>query len=112
MIRLVANRLLNWKSTADERSTMTAGCMLAIGSALVTSLMLFINGSLVMAIVSAVQRTSPSWAGSVQLSQFLLFTVPVLFVILEWMMIDYVRTRIRHRRFRNPTREQISEPKT
>ncbi|MGB7325095.1 MAG: hypothetical protein WBD31_09500 [Rubripirellula sp.] len=87
-----------WKSSADERSTMTAGCLLAIGSALVTSLMLFINGSLVMAVISAAQRSGPSWAANVQLSQFLLFTIPVVLVVIEWMMIDYVRTRTRQRR--------------
>ncbi|TWU60390.1 hypothetical protein Poly51_06650 [Rubripirellula tenax] len=87
-----------WKSTADERSTVSAGCILAIGSALVTSFMLFINGSLVMALISVVSQAGPEWASNAQLSQFLLFTLPVILVIIEWMMIDYVRTRLRQRR--------------
>lgn len=79
---------------AVERSTVTAGCALGIGSALVTCVMLFINGSLVMAVLSAIARSGPSWASNPAFSQFLLFTVPLILVIAQWMMIDYVRTRI------------------
>ncbi len=76
---------------------MATGCVFAMLSALLTSLMLFINGSLVMAILSALQQAGPGWASNPQLSQFLLFTLPVVFAIIQWMMIDYVRTRLRAR---------------
>lgn len=85
----------SWKSSVDERKTVTAGCLFALGSALLTSMMLFINGSLVMAIITAMQRSGMAWIDSPQLSQFLLFTVPVMLVIVQWLMIDYVRTRVR-----------------
>ena len=70
---------------------------MALGSAVLTGFMLFINGSLVLAVLSALARTGPSWASHPELSQFALFLVPVLMVVAEWMMIDYVRTRFRHR---------------
>lgn len=85
----------SWKSSVDERKTVTTGCIFAIGSALLTSLMLFINGSLVMAIITAMQRSGLAWMGNPEFSQFLLFTVPVALVIVQWLMIDYVRTRVR-----------------
>ena len=64
---------------------------------MLTGLMLYINGSLVMAVLAALARTGPSWASNPEFSQFALFLVPVLMVVAEWMMIDYVRTRFRHR---------------
>ncbi|MGI9473563.1 MAG: hypothetical protein ACR2NZ_18620 [Rubripirellula sp.] len=81
------------RGNTDERSTMTAGCVMAIGSALLTCLMLYINGSLVMAVLTAMARSGPAWASNPQFSQFMLFLVPVILVIAEWTMIDYVRTR-------------------
>ncbi len=76
---------------------MTAGCLLALGSALLTCLMLFINGSLVMALLAAFASSGPSWATKPEFSQFVLFLLPVVLVVIQWMMIDYVRTRFRQR---------------
>jgi hypothetical protein len=70
---------------------------MALGSALLTCLMLFVNGSLVMAVLTAFARSGPPWLSKPEFSQFMLFLVPVLLVVAEWMMIDYVRTRLRHR---------------
>ncbi|QDT06100.1 hypothetical protein K227x_45070 [Rubripirellula lacrimiformis] len=89
---------MSFRSTSDERSSVSAGCVFALGSALITSLMLFVNGSLVMAVISAMQRSGPDWANHAQLSQFLLYTLPVVLVVIEWMMIDYLRTRFSRRR--------------
>jgi uncharacterized membrane protein YhdT len=86
---------MSWRSTSDERNTMTAGCLLGLASAAVTCVMLFVNGSLVMAVLSAFAEAGPSWASEPAFSQFTLFLVPVLLVVVEWMMIDYVRTRFK-----------------
>jgi hypothetical protein len=90
-----------WRGNAEERSTMTIGCVIAFGSAVLTGFMLFINGSLVMAVLAALARSGPSWASNPEFSQFMLFLIPVLMVIAEWMMIDYVRSRFR----RHPTEQ-------
>lgn len=82
---------------ADHRGSVAAGCAVAMVSALVTCFMLFINGSFVWALLSALANSGPSWASKPELSQFLLFLLPVLMVIAEWIMIDYVRSRMRHR---------------
>jgi hypothetical protein len=85
------------RSDTDEQNTIRIGCVMAFGSALLTCLMLFVNGSLVMAILTALARNGPPWLSKPEFLQFMLFLVPVLLVVAEWMMIDYVRTRLRHR---------------
>lgn len=83
----------------QERSTVAAGCLFATGSALLTCLMLFINGSLVMGMLAALAATGPPFLNHEQFRQFVLFSLPVLLAVIQWMMIDYVRTRFsRHRR--------------
>jgi hypothetical protein len=77
-----------------ERNRVTAGCLYATISALVTSLMLLINGSFVMAILSALTINELPLVSNPRFSQFLLFTIPVLMAVGQWMMIDYVRTRL------------------
>lgn len=69
---------------------------MALGSALLTCLMLFVNGSLVMALLSAYATSGPSWANKPEFAQFMLFLMPVVLAVAQWMMIDYVRSRFRH----------------
>ena len=76
---------------------MTAGCLMALASAMLTGVLLFINGSLVMAVMSAFAASGPSWAAKREFSQFMLFLMPVVLVVIQWMMIEYVRTRFRQR---------------
>lgn len=78
---------------AKYREAITGGCLLALGSAVLTCFMLFVNGSLVWALLAAFAKSGPSWTSKPEVSQFLLFLVPVLLVMAEWMMIDYVRSR-------------------
>ena len=58
--------------------------------------MLFINGSFVWALLTAWTKSGPTWMSKPKCLQFVLFVFPVLLVIAEWMMIDYVRSRVRH----------------
>jgi len=89
---------MSWRVNADEQRTMTTGCVMGLGSAILTCIMLFMNGSLVMAILTALARSGPPWLSKPEFLQFMLFLVPVLLVVAEWMMIDYVRTRLQQRR--------------
>lgn len=76
---------------------MTAGCLMALGSAVVTCVLLFVNGSLVLAMLTAFSSSGPSWVRKPEFSQFMLFSMPVVLVVVQWMMIDYVRTRFSQR---------------
>ena len=81
------------KQSSDEMGVATAGCAIGIGSALFTCLLLYLNGSLVLAVVSALKQPEGNWLDDERVVQCVLFTVPVILVVIEWMMIDYVRTR-------------------
>ena len=80
-------------SPSDRPKAIPRGCLLSLGSALVTCLMLFINGSLVLAFLAVFDRVGPAWMRDPSFSQFMLFLVPVLLVVVQWIMIDYVRSR-------------------
>ena len=79
------------------RRLLPVGCVLALGSATLTCLLLLVNGSLVMAVLDSVPNTAPSWARKPEFVQFMLFLMPVLLVVVQWIMIDYVRGRFRRR---------------
>ena len=79
---------------------LTSGCLFALASTLITCLLLFINGGLVAAICDSVmgpdeQIITLLSTDSNGVIQFILFVGPVLLVIVEWMMIDFVIDRIR-----------------
>mgnify|MGYP000023306409 FL=1 len=81
------------KQPSDEMGVATAGCAIGIGSALFTCLLLYLNGSLVLAVISALKQPGDKWLNDEKVVQCVLFLVPVMLVVVEWMMIDYVRTR-------------------
>ncbi|QDT10102.1 hypothetical protein K239x_20560 [Planctomycetes bacterium K23_9] len=72
--------------------------MFATFSALITCGLLFINGALVLAVLRAFSRSGADWARDVRLMQFLLLLVPVILVVLQWKLLDYLRYRFRRTR--------------
>ena len=74
--------------------TLLGGLLTTLGSALISCLLLIVNGALVLAIIAAVGATEPNLQ---TISQFLLFALPVALLIVEWMMIDYLRRFWRQR---------------
>ncbi|EMI23042.1 putative membrane protein [Rhodopirellula maiorica SM1] len=60
-----------------------------------TCILLFFNASFVMALLTAAESKFPIWAQNAEASQFILFTVPLVLVVLQWMLIDYARSRFR-----------------
>jgi hypothetical protein len=77
----------------DGDRLLTGGCLMSASSAVVTGLLLFLNGSFVLAILSAFKKAGFEVAANPSFSQFLLFTIPILMVVIQWYMIDYVRNR-------------------
>ena len=82
---------------SNERQTMAVGCLLGVGSALLTCVLLFINGSLVMALLTALSGSGPQWTKNPEFSQFMLFLLPVILVVIQWKSLDYVRSRLGQR---------------
>ncbi|NNE00031.1 MAG: hypothetical protein HKN47_22150 [Pirellulaceae bacterium] len=80
------------------RTGVLPGCLFALTSALVTCAMLFVNGSLVLAFLKAFSKSGFQWAREPGVMQFLLLLIPVLLVVIQWKMIDYIRGRFRRYR--------------
>ena len=84
-------------SPKTESLRVTSGCLFGAFSALITAVMLLVNGSFVMAVLTVLANNHVPFVSNMKFSQFLLFTIPVLMAIGQWMMIDYVRTRLLRR---------------
>ncbi|MEM6690865.1 MAG: hypothetical protein AAF664_15640 [Planctomycetota bacterium] len=82
-------------STEVTRSVVAAGCFAAIISAVVTGVLLFVNGSLVLAAWLSFRPVGDEWYSKREFGQFLIYSVPLGLVVIQWMMIDYVRMRLR-----------------
>lgn len=63
----------------------------ALVTATVTAVMLLVNGSLVLVALRESSTLGPSWLHRPQILQFILFSVPIAMVILEWMLWDVFR---------------------
>jgi len=79
-------------------SDVAGGCLLAMGSTAISCGLLVINGALVMAVLATLSAAGVPWVRNDQVSQFLLFSIPVALLIVQWMMIDYVRHIVRKNR--------------
>ena len=83
---------------SEAQGALAAGCLFSLASAALTCGLLFINGSLVLAILQVISGAGFDWVHKQEgLSQFVLFALPVVLVVIEWMMIDYLRSRLRTR---------------
>lgn len=90
---LVARELENMPSLSRW------GCLPTIGSALLSSLLLFLNGAVVLAIINALSSGHSPLIDLVvkndKWTQFLVLCGPVVLLILEWLMFDYLRSILR-----------------
>ncbi|WP_149499422.1 hypothetical protein [Roseiconus lacunae] len=59
--------------------------------AAITSVMLFLNGSLTLFALHWIVDDHPEWAERRSIFQFVLFTVPLLLVVAEWFAWDLLR---------------------
>lgn len=78
-----------------QASGMAQGCFFATASTLITCFLLFINGGLMAAICNAALRSGVAFMRTTGVHQFCLFVGPVVLVVIQWMMIDYVVNRVR-----------------
>jgi predicted ABC-type sugar transport system permease subunit len=85
-------------SRTERRTAAAFGCLTAMVSAVLTCGLLFVNGSLVLAVLESLEESGLSLVRGEGFSQFMLFAMPVGLVVIQWMMIDYVRTRFSQRR--------------
>jgi hypothetical protein len=67
-------------------------------SAGITCVLLFLNGAVVMAVLRVLSSSGAQWARKPSVMQFLLLLIPVVLVVLQWMLLDYLRCRLRRSR--------------
>jgi hypothetical protein len=72
--------------------------MFSLYTVIVSSLALIFNAALIFALYSASMQLLPDWFSMVQLGQFVLFVGPMLLLVLEWMLWDYLSVRMRKQR--------------
>lgn len=80
-----------------ELTDLAGGCVVATSSAVVSCVLLVINGAFVMALLSVVAGSGQAWISNEKLSQFLLFSCPVLLLFIQWWLIDTLRWILRKR---------------
>ncbi|EMB14328.1 hypothetical protein [Rhodopirellula europaea] len=73
------------------------GCLMSLSSVALSCGLLLINGAFVMACLSALSAAGVPWFQSEEASQFILFGGPVALLIIQWMMLDYLRFLWRRR---------------
>lgn len=71
-----------------------------MGSALLTGFLLFLNGGVVLATLNALSSGGLVFLRNKSFSQFVVLIGPVVLVIIQWIMIDYLRARLWRRRGR------------
>ncbi|MCC9644877.1 hypothetical protein LOC71_21585 [Rhodopirellula sp. JC740] len=76
---------------------IAGGCLTTLGSVGLSCGLLLINGAFVMACLSALAAAGVKWFENEKLSQFCLFAGPVALLIIQWMMLDYLRFLWRRR---------------
>jgi len=66
-------------------------------SALVSCVLLFLNGGMTMALINAAGERGHNWVTNDRITQFLVLFGPVLLLVIQWSMIDYLRSRLQRR---------------
>jgi len=50
-----------------------------------------------MALINAIGERGYTWVGDDRITQFLVLVGPVLLLVIQWSMIDYLRTHLQRR---------------
>jgi hypothetical protein len=85
----------------DRRSLIkptSSGCLMIVGSALLSCILLFFNGGFIMALLHAFADQGWTFTNDDRITQFIVLIGPVLLLIIQWMILDYLWARLRRRR--------------
>ncbi|OYP33782.1 hypothetical protein [Rhodopirellula sp. MGV] len=81
-----------WRPIAMLAVSITA-------AALVTATMIVANGSITLFCVYWFVEKNPDWAERRSIIQFVLFTVPMIMVVAEWILWDVIRGHLSKERY-------------
>ncbi len=74
-----------------------AGCLMIMATALFACALLFFNGSIVMAVIDALRESDAGWVPEDQVAQFVVLLGPVLLLVVQWWLIDHLRSGLARR---------------
>ena len=69
---------------------IAGGATTAFVSAILTTLLLLFNGSITLIVLGAFADDRPDWLNRQGLLQFALFTLPLVMLVIEWMIWDFL----------------------
>ncbi len=98
-----AKKRVNHPDPSSNRSGLftgiPTGCAFAFVSAAITCGLLVFNAAVVMVLLKTFARSSSQqWARDPRLLQFLLLLGPVALVVMQWMLLDYLRRKLPRKR--------------
>jgi len=82
----------------QAKSGTVAACLTALGSALITGFLLFLDGGVVLAAINTLVSGGLEELNDDRFTQFIVLFCPVVMVVVQWMMIDYLRAHLVRRR--------------
>lgn len=94
-------------STGAINRATASGCFTIMLYALLSSVLLFLNGGLTMALINALGEREHAWVNDDRITQFLVLIGPVILLIFQWVMIDYLKTHLQRRQ----SNDSLSRPK-
>ena len=69
---------------------VVGGFASALGTALITGFLLLVNGSFTLVFLTVVAQSGPKWFSREDVMQFLLFVIPLLMVVGQWLLWDLI----------------------
>lgn len=68
-----------------------------LGSALFACFLLFLNGAIVMAVIDGLREAAAGWVQSDQATQFVVLFSPVVMLVAQWWLFDWLHSRLSRR---------------
>ena len=87
------SRLSLHRGSSRDRAR-PAGCGFLLLTCIITCLLLLLNGILVTTLYNWFSPLGPDWLEREKVRQFALFVAPVLLILAEWWLVDFLVDRI------------------
>ena len=79
---------MSWLTTRGQSSRTRIGCGFLLVAALLTCVLLAINGLIVMNLVNAIMPTLPDEWKNARVAQAAVFLGPLMLLVIEWWICD------------------------
>jgi len=94
-------------NTGAINTATASGCITIMLYALLSCVLLFLNGGLTMALINALGEREHGWVNDDRITQFLVLIGPVILLVFQWAMIDYLKTHLHRRQSTNSLSKRL-----